>query len=114
MSTVSLASALKSYGSLALTPMSLSEPMSMTPASRSSKRRPSTNIEYGPSICLALHILAFALHVVLLFLWRYNGLQRFSFELGKPSETASTVITVLLQSMATVGASFEMIDCTIN
>jgi hypothetical protein len=78
-----------------------------------SPRWPSTNIEYGPSLtCLALHILAFALHIVLLFLWRYNGLQRFSFELGKPSETASTAITVLLQVVATVCASSEIIDRT--
>jgi hypothetical protein len=57
-----------------------------------------------PSVafCILTHVLALLLHVLLFIAWRLNSFDRFTFDLGKPSDIVSTMIAILLQAIATV------------
>jgi TRAP-type mannitol/chloroaromatic compound transport system permease small subunit len=57
-------------------------------------------------ICILIHFFFFLLHVLLLLAWRYKWLEKITFDLGEASTTASTIISVSLQVIATVNTSF--------
>jgi hypothetical protein len=61
-------------------------------------------------VCIGVHVLVVLLHVFFLISWHLGWEQRITFAIGSPSDTASTVITVALQSLATVSLAYQSFD----
>jgi hypothetical protein len=61
-------------------------------------------------VCIGVHIVVVLLHVFFLISWHLGWEQRITFAIGSPSDTASTVITVALQSLATVSLAYQSFD----
>jgi hypothetical protein len=53
-------------------------------------------------VCIGVHVVVVLLHVFFLISWRFGWEQKITFEIGRSSDTASTIVTVALQSLATV------------
>jgi hypothetical protein len=53
-------------------------------------------------VCIGVHVAVVLLHVFFLISWHLGWEQRITFAVGSSSDTASTVVTVALQSLATV------------
>jgi hypothetical protein len=86
---------------------SISSESSITESSESERRQRSTRLSFArPSpltlVCIGVHVAVVLLHVFCLISWHFGWEQRITFEIGTSSDTATTAVTVLLQSLATV------------
>jgi hypothetical protein len=94
-------------------PLSTSQ-SSITEKSERERRKKSMWLSFSrPSgltlVCIGVHIVVVLLHVFFLITWHFGWEQKITFEIGSSSDTVSTIVTVTLQSLATVsfaGCSF--------
>jgi hypothetical protein len=89
---------------------------SITENSESGRREKSMwpSFAWRPSgltlVCIGVHVAVVLLHVFFLISWHFGWEQKITFAIGSSSDTASTVVTVSLQSLATVSLAGKSFD----